>query len=184
MEPINLQLDSVISLRTATFLSNGKKSQTISATFEKMKFFEPLKIKNYGTGISYLYYEGEYNSAKKIGDSEVYNGIVRNIRLPEDRTDKFFAVTYSGYLKIPADDVYTFYLTCDDGAVLYIQDYLVIDNDNFQWATTKSGKIALKEGLHPFKLKYFQAKYGHYLDLQVESGTMEKQRIPDKWLWH
>ncbi len=183
-EPINLQLDSTILLKTASFLPSEKKSQTVTATFEKLKYFTPLKVKNYGMGVSYLYYEGEYSSAKKIDDLEIYNGVVSNIRLPEDRTDSFFAVTYSGYLKIPSDDVYNFYLTCDDGAILYIQDYPVVDNDNFQWATTKSGKVALKEGLHPFKLKYFQAKYGHYLNLQVESGTMEKQRIPDNWLWH
>ncbi len=131
-----------------------------------------------------MYYEGKFVSAKEINKLEIYNGVVSNIRLPEDKSDNFFAVVYSGFIKVPQDDVYTFHLTSNDGSTLIIHDKLVVDNDNFQWATTKSGKIALKKGLHPFKLNFFQAKYGYYLDLKVEAKGMDKQPVPDSWLWH
>ncbi len=183
--PFSIKLDSVVELKAITVLMpGGKFSNTVSASFEKMQYLEPLKTKKYGPGVSYLYYEGEFSSAKKIDELEIYNGIVNNIRLPEDRTKNFFAVAYSGYFKVPEDDVYTFHLTSDDGAMLYIHSKPVVDNDGFHWSDTKSGKIALKKGLHPFKLNFFQAKYGHNLNLQVETSNMEKQKVPDSWLWH
>jgi len=182
--PLLLELDSTIELKAFSILLSGKFSHIVTATFEKMDYQEPIKTKNYGAGVSYLYYEGEFSSAKNFEEQEIYNGVVSNLRLPEDRIDNFFAVVYSGYLKIPQDDIYTFHLTSSDGSVLYIHDKIIVDNDNFQWATTQSGKIALKAGLHPFKLNFFQAKYSSYLDLQVEGSKIEKQRIPDNWLWH
>lgn len=182
--PIELTLNKNIDLKSVTILPSGKKSAVMSGIFEKMNFVEPVKKNASGPGIAYMYYEGEFNSAKKFSVPEIFNGVVNNFRLPGDHIDNFFGVAYSGYLKIPADGVYTFYLTSSDGSVLYIQDKLIIDNDHFQWATTKSGQIALKAGLHPFRLNFFQAKYSYALNIKVEGPGMDKQNIPDEWLWH
>ena len=183
-KPISIKLDSAVKLKAITMLLNGKSSNVVSAFFEKLKYMPSLKTKSYGAGVSYLYYEGEFSSAQKLNKPEIYNGVVSNIRLPEDRISNFFAVAYSGYLKVPEDDVYTFHLTSDDGSILYIHGKPVVDNDGFHWSETKKGKIALKKGLHPFKLNFFQGKYGHNLSLKVEYGDTEKQQIPDNWLWH
>lgn len=183
-KPIKLKLDSFITIKAVSIKRNRKKSPTIEGTYEKMTYFEPVNTQNYSYGITYNYYEGKFSSAKKIDALEIYNGVVSTLKLPEDRSENFFAVKYQGYLKIPADGIYTFYLTSSDGSVLYIYDKLVVDNDGFHWATTKSGKIALKAGLQPFRINYFKAKRGSYFDIKVEGPNINKQKIPDNWLWN
>ena len=182
--PLQLKLDTTLTLKSITIMPSGKESAVMTGVFEKMVLLEPVQKKNYGPGVAYMYYEGEFTSAKKLSGLEIYNGVVNNFKLPGDHSEKFFGVAYTGYLKVPVGGVYNFILTSSDGSVLYIHDKLVVDNDFFQWPSAKSGKIALKEGLHPFKLNYFQAKYSSFLDVKVEGPEMESQKIPDNWLWH
>ena len=181
---LTINLSEKTTLKAASFLPNGKKSEVIEAEFEKMELIDGLKTRNFNKGVAYMYYEGKFTNAEKFDNPEIYNGVVNNFRLPGDNSGKFFGVAYSGYIKIPVDGVYTFYLISSDGSILYIHDKLVVDNDNFQWPTMKSGKIALKKGIHPFRLNYFQAKYGSYFDVIMEGPGMEKQKIPDNWLWN
>lgn len=182
--PLKLKLDSFITIKAASIKRNRKQSPIVEGTYEKMTYYEPVNTQNYSYGITYNYYEGEFSSAKKIDALEIYNGVVSTLKLPEDKSENFFAVKYQGYFKVPSDGVYTFYLTSSDGAVLYIYDKLVVDNDGFHWATTKSGKIALRKGLQPFRLNYFKGKGNSYFDVKVEGPNTIKQRIPDDWLWN
>ena len=61
--------------------------------------------------------------------------------------------SFEGYIKVPADGTYTFYLTADTKAFLRIHDAAVIDEDfGYIAGTEKEGKIKLKAGLHPFRI--------------------------------
>ena len=86
-------------------------------------------------------------------------------------------MVYEGYIKIPADGLYVFYLSSDDGSRLYIDRELVIDNDGLHGDDETRGRIALKKGLHRFKLSYFQAggDAGLHLGYGLEGG--EKQPV-------
>ncbi len=52
---------------------------------------------------------------------------------------------------------YTFYLTSDDGARLYIDNNLIIDSWQIQAARTIRQNVDLTEGSHTLRLEYFQA---------------------------
>jgi len=87
---------------------------------------------------------------------------------------------FAGYIKIPADGEYAFFLSADQGAVLRIHDATVIDADfGYASGTERKGEIKLKAGLHPFKL-YYTNKAGKkpLLDFQWSSPSISKEIIP------
>ncbi|MES1249074.1 MAG: PA14 domain-containing protein, partial [Chitinophaga rupis] len=62
---------------------------------------------------------------------------------------------FTGYISVPADGEYSFYLACDTKAFLRIHDIQVIDADyGYPGGLPRTGNIVLKKGLHPFRLSY------------------------------
>lgn len=67
-----------------------------------------------------------------------------------------FAIRFRGELAIDTPGDYIFGLLSDDGAKLYINGTLVVDNDGIHPAMGKKGEITLKTGRHPVEIHYFQ----------------------------
>ena len=74
--------------------------------------------------------------------------------------DEWFAIRYVGKIGLPASGRVTFKLVSDDGAVLYIDDKKVIDNDGVHTAKTATADVSLTAGQHNLRLEYFQEKKG------------------------
>jgi hypothetical protein len=87
-------------------------------------------------------------------------------------------------LRVPADDLYRFRLTSDDGSRLWIADREVVDNDGLHGAIAKDGEIALGEGLHTFELVWFNATGGAELSLQWARPGEAFSRVPAAALRH
>jgi flagellin-like protein len=67
------------------------------------------------------------------------------------------SVNFSGFIKIPANDSYTFYLTSDDGSWLYIDGALVVDDSGEHAAQTRNNApLNLAPGYHSFYVRMFQ----------------------------
>ena len=90
------------------------------------------------------------------------------------------ALTFSGYLQIPADGEYTFFLKADGGAFLRIHKAAVLDADfGYPGGTECEGVIKLKAGLHPFSICYTtKAGIKPLLDFQWSSTSISKQPVP------
>jgi hypothetical protein len=58
-------------------------------------------------------------------------------------------ISYKGFIRIPADGQYTFYLTDDCGAQLWLHEVHLIDDDFNHTGAEVSSTILLKAGLHP-----------------------------------
>jgi PA14 domain-containing protein len=73
-------------------------------------------------------------------------------------TDRFewFAIEYTGRLWLENSGHYRFSLLADDGAKLYLNNELVIDNDGLHTARAISGSATLTRGVHEIKVEYFQ----------------------------
>jgi hypothetical protein len=68
----------------------------------------------------------------------------------------FFGVDYNGRFKVRAAGYYTFRLLADDGALLYIDGELVIDNDGRHSPISKNMSLPLSAGEHEFRVLYYQ----------------------------
>jgi hypothetical protein len=84
---------------------------------------------------------------------------------------EWFAIDYTGNFWIAKRGKYKFDLTSDDGAKLYIDGSLVIDNDYGHPPQSKRGSIKLLVGLHRIRVSYFQGPRFHVaLVLQMEGA--------------
>jgi hypothetical protein len=95
-----------------------------------------------------------------------------------------YAIIYDGYLKIPRDGSYRFFLLSDDGACLVINRDTVVNNDGIHWPIEKTGEIALKAGNHPFAISYFQGAGGQAFGLSYEGPGVPRQPFPPDQLFH
>ena len=98
--------------------------------------------------------------------------------------DTSFAYIFNGYLTIPTDGKYTLYLASNDGSMLYLDDYELINHDGPHSMIEESAAIALREGKHKIDLKYFQMLGGQGLMLYWKGPGFEKEEIPESVLSH
>jgi hypothetical protein len=70
--------------------------------------------------------------------------------------NEWFAIQYRGKFKVESADYYTFRLLSDDGAILKIDGYPIIDNDGQHLPQSKRMTITLEAGEHDFYLFYYQ----------------------------
>ncbi len=87
---------------------------------------------------------------------------------------EWFAIDYTGRFWIADPGMYTFSLLSDDGAKLYIDDQVIIDNDGVHAPIEKTGAVELAGGLHQIRVSYFQGpKWQVALVLKVASAGRE-----------
>lgn len=94
-------------------------------------------------------------------------------------TDRFewFAIDYTGRFWIDHPGRYTFVLTSDDGARLYLDDQLILDNDRQHQPEDRTGSLRLSGGIHRIRVSYFQGpRFQVALVLEV-AGPGEQLRV-------
>ena len=67
-----------------------------------------------------------------------------------------FSVSWKGFLQIDRPGSYTATIRSDDGAWLFVDQRLVLNNGGEHTATERSATVVLDAGLHPIELNYFQ----------------------------
>lgn len=93
------------------------------------------------------------------------------------RRFEWFAIDYRGNFWIERPDLYEFHLTSDDGARLYIDDQLIVDNDGVHQPEERMGSLRLAQGVHRLRLTYFQGpRFQVALVLKV-AGPGESLRV-------
>jgi alpha-L-rhamnosidase len=132
-------------------------------------------------GIGYSYYEGKW---MKLPDFDrlpvIKTGTVYEFGLDKIIPEKDeFALVFIGKLKIEKTGNYEFFVRSNDGSKLFIGNKLVIDHDGPHGADIeKTGKIELSEGMHSFKLEYFQAGGGMFLQVDYAGMGIDRQPVP------
>jgi hypothetical protein len=69
---------------------------------------------------------------------------------------EWFAIDYTGKFWIEKPGPYRFALESDDGAKLYIDGKVVIDNDGIHAPATRTGVVEMAGGVHAIRVSYFQ----------------------------
>lgn len=136
-------------------------------------------------GVAYTYYEGAYKSIKDFphAGKKVREGIKSNFLITDSAKDHF-AYDFNALINIPTKDVYIFHITCDDGAQLFIDGKLIVDNGEAHSADKSAiGKVALERGMHDIRVIYYENYMGEVLDIDIESRNIARQPIADKMLY-
>lgn len=92
---------------------------------------------------------------------------------------EWFAIEYTVAFKINQDGNYKFRLISDDGAKLWIDKKLVVDNDGVHQFLPVSGSVKLAKGDHNFKLQFFQGpRYEAGIQLFVKKDGSKEVIFP------
>jgi hypothetical protein len=92
-----------------------------------------------------------------------------------------FSARWSGYLTVGSDGIYAFSLTADDGARLYIDNVLVIDNSGTHPATSLTGSAQLTRGSHLVLIDYIQDGGSFALEWLWSTDATRYSTVPS-WL--
>jgi len=167
--------------------AKGKTMSELITTYVGTDILQPALNKSIetGKGLIYQYYEGSVSNVAGITNLKMRSkGIVENINIDNRMRDTSFAFIFKGYIHIPKDDKYTFYLGSNDGSILYLDDQELINHDGAHGFLEKDATISLRAGKHKIALKYFQMLGGQGLKLSWKSGAFEKEEITVKALLH
>jgi hypothetical protein len=94
-----------------------------------------------------------------------------------------YTVRWTGRIVPKYSETYNFHLTVDDGAMLYINDQLIVDTWKEQGPTEYTGQINLSAGEPArFKLLYFNGWFGATAKLKWSSASQAKEIIPTSQL--
>ncbi len=95
-------------------------------------------------------------------------------RIPEDN----FSVRWTGQFVAQYTETYTFYTVNDDGARLWVNGQLLIDDWNGHTPTENSGSIALTAGQkYDIKLEYYDGTFTSVIKLSWSSASQPKQIV-------
>lgn len=159
-----IPVDKTTTIKAKAFKDGFAPSRTLSIEATKAVLKPALTTKATTPGTAYTYFEGYY---KVVGDLNrarpVKKGVMSEPSIKDAPQADHYGYIFEGLIEVPEDGVYTFATKSDDGSVLYINGEKVVDNDGSHAAISASGRIALKKGLHPYKLMYFEDYEGEHL---------------------
>lgn len=165
----------------------GKSKSELITTYVGTDILQPsLESPNSkGLGLAYDYYEGFVSTVNNIESLTVKTrGIVGTFNNNNRMQDTNYVFIFNGYIKIPEDGKYTFYLASNDGSVMYIDDNELLNHDGPHSMTEESVTVALRKGKHKIAVKYFQMQGGQGLRLSWKGPGFTKVEIPESVLSH
>ncbi len=90
-----------------------------------------------------------------------------------------FAMTVTGFLDIPFEDVWHIFIESDDGSKVFVDGSLLVDNDGLHGMAEKKGSKLLTKGKHPLVVEFSQWDLGGGLVMRwMSSKQNQKQIIP------
>jgi hypothetical protein len=166
---------------------------TAKAVFSKVKGRSGEALARRAMGLEWGLYQGSWAIMPDFTSLRpAVNGIWHAPELAAFRevdayaalTEKF-GIRFIGYIDIPVEGVYTFETASDDGSRIWIDDEMAVDNDGSHGMRYRRGRVALREGLHRFRLDYVQGGGGMGLEAWWSSDAgIRRSRIPDSAFCH
>jgi hexosaminidase len=187
-DPFRIELDeSAVRVTARAFATDGRASAPRAATFTRTTLVTPAVVDatTLQPGVRYEYYELTPRTVAVLDTARVVrSATVTELKRRGDERSERYGIRFTGYLRVPEDDVYEFSLTSDDGSTLTIADRMVVDNDGLHGAEEKTGMIALRRGHHPLVLRYAEAGGGAALIVRMRRDGEDWQPVPAAWLYH
>ena len=165
-------------MKIRAYDQDKKFGNVYTYNLEKAKPKEAVQNGKVKPGLHFDYYEKFFVTTADLDIVyPISSGITSNFGLNERKRESYFGLRFDGYVKVPKDGIYTFYLKSNDGSRLFIDDSELIENDANHGAVEEPGNIALKAGLHKIMVKYFNCGGGKALNLNWSGPNMEKHEI-------
>lgn len=134
-------------------------------------------------GLHVARYEGGWQTLDQMkGREPVSRGTCAGFTIDERTRDDHAALAFTGHVRVPADGIYEFFASSDDGSRLHIDGRLLVDNDGLHGMNEVSGLVGLKAGYHRIRVEWFNATGGKGLEVRWAGPGFGKQLVPEALL--
>ncbi len=112
-------------------------------------------------GLSYRIYRGTSGLGKPISTRLSPELPVFRYEASDDRPfPKSCFLSWEGYVEAKSAGLYRFFLSSDDGSMLYLDENLVIDNGGIHENQERVAAVRLEKGFHRIRVTYFDESGG------------------------
>jgi hypothetical protein len=178
------KINKTTTVKMIAFRGN-KASLPTQALISKTGMGRVVRLSEVKPGLHYKYTHGIYRMTNDFRNVQpLKHGILPTFTIEPKEKELFFSFAYEGYINIPKTGQYTFYVESNDGSRMFIDNYLLINNDGIHAVIEESKPIKLKAGLHAIQLNYFQEGGTNHLKVSWEGPGISKQEIPANVLFH
>ena len=179
-----LEVGKTTDFAFRTFRPDGSPSDVVRTKYVKAPYAEavtaPAALQ---PGLKAVWRDFRGNLCADIDAAPVKGEyVVESVSIPEEVKGNI-GLVLTGYLEVPADGIYTFALLSDDGSTLMLDGELLGDNDGAHSPVEIIVQKALKAGLHPIEVRYFDCN-GGVLQMELVNEKGEKEVLPSAWLKH
>lgn len=175
-------------IKTIQISPSGKRSSITTTLVNNSEMQPALAIQPTKNGLRYKYYNTlfqqtlELETAKPV-KSGIHEGVIEMNRY-KSKQNLYTGLKFDGYIYISETGLYTFSTIVDDGAKLYIDDILIVDNDGRHWINEAFGAAKLEKGFHKLNISYFDAAGSSALQCFIQQEGKEKIEIPASQLFY
>lgn len=181
----NIEMAAVQQMMKDKVLQSRRPDKSAPRPYDK-ELIPAVDSKKTAKGISWKAFEGEFNY---VPDLSLLAAIKSGTK--KDFSKNFMskkwkgALLIEGFINVPKDGEYTFYMTADAGAILKVHNCTLIDEDfGYQKGTEKSATMLLKAGLHPIKINLLINSDKPIFNLEWSSVDFMKQQLKSTNLSH
>lgn len=187
-KPVIIAGGATVTLRVLAVDAVHNGTASAKAVFTKVKARPGESLPRRELGLEWALWQGTWSQLPEFsGSKPVATGTWHAPELAAFRENPTYAalseklgLRFAGWIDIPQEGVYTFETTSDDGSRMWIDDELVVDNDGGHGMRFRSGRVALREGLHKVRVDYFQGTGGLGLEVWWSSEAgIRRSRVPD-----
>jgi alpha-L-fucosidase len=180
-----LRLTGTTTLKARAFHRGQPVSSTVVRTFTKAEPTPPVEPVAKNEGLRFTQHMVDWAKIPESRDNLVAHlfGTTTNIgcgKAPGERV----ALRFTGFLDVPATELYRFALRSDDGSKLWLDGQLAIDNDGAHGSVEKTCALALGKGLHPIEVVWWNATGGADLALKWALPGGKFEEVPPSALRH
>lgn len=181
--PVVLTATAVV--KAQAFRNGRPAGPMVQRTFRKVAPRPAQLALNVMPGLRFECVEGDFTQVPDFDRERVAaSGTAAGFDVAKRTRDTGFALRFRGFVRVPKDGVYRFWVESDDGSRLWIGDTLVVMNDGLHGAREESGQIALAGGLHPIVVGMFQQSGDLALNVSYSGAGIARQPIPASALFH
>lgn len=156
--------------RMPNFKLDDKQARDIASFF--------FRNKKIAANVNFAYYEGNWQNLPDFSKLKPkLEGQSSGFDLSVRQKNDGFGFRFSGFIHIPKDGDYRFFLGSDDGSRLLVDGQQLILNDGIHPHSIKDGKIRLETGAHSVVVEYFEGGGHESLTVEIESPGLSKQPL-------
>lgn len=136
-------------------------------------------------GLKVDVYEDAWQTLDQLAGRKASSSGVAAIPSVQSATrEEHVALVFRGVLRVPADGVYSFWLSSDDGSRLQLAGRDLVDNDGLHGSVTVAGELGLRQGWHPLRVEWFNAVGGRGLALEWAGPGFARRVLKPEELAH